>query len=192
MSIWPSSIHRMVARYDTSSNFANHPSHNCSKGYKRCSVHCHLQTHISSLQMCLVVQQNQRLSYDALSAYQIAEFFTKYGLTTDKIDHFLSTVLYPPHQYKVQSAILCLETRRLRSSSSDTLNYLWDNSRLQDNFMEILFPNAGTKGVFGLVHVYTANIVSGVAFCRVGNDFFSPAPRMEQCLLQTIQRLRKI
>lgn len=129
-------------------------------------------------------------AYDALSAYQIAEFFTKHGLTRDKIDHFAANLIDSP-----VSATLVQGATSYTVSGDETAQVVqFRRSQLSMRQIEVarqlygdFVPECKYQGMFGPVHVYIANLVPGSAFCRVRSDFFSPAPTMEQCLQQTIQ-----
>lgn len=112
---------------------------------------CHQQTHFPSLWMSLVMQQSQRLMMHSQPTRSLSSS-PSMGLRGTKsiiLQPTFSAVLFLPHQCKVQPAILCLETRRLRSSSFGAPDYAWDKSRLQGNFMEILSPNASPKACLG-------------------------------------------
>ena len=129
-------------------------------------------------------------AYDALSAYQIAEFFTKHGLARDEIDHFAANLLGSPvSATPVQGA-----TSYTVSGDEAAQVVQFRRSRLSMKRIEVarqlygdFVPECKSQGMFGPVHVYVANLVPGPAFCRVRSQFFSPAPTMEQCLQQTVQ-----
>ncbi len=129
-------------------------------------------------------------AYDALSAYQIAEFFTKHVLARDEIEHFAANLLGSPvSATPVQGA-----TSYTVSGGEAAQVVQFRRSRLSMRQIEVarqlygdFVPDCKSQGMFGPVHVYVANLVPGPAFCRVRSQFFSPAPTMEQCLQQTVQ-----
>ncbi|KAF1950953.1 hypothetical protein CC80DRAFT_539310, partial [Byssothecium circinans] len=129
-------------------------------------------------------------AYDALSAYQIAEFFKKHGLARDEIDHFAANLLDSPvSATPVQGA-----TSYTVSGNEAAQVVQFRRSQLPMRQIEIarqlygdFVPECKSQGMFGPVHVYVADLVPGPAFCRVRNQFFSPDPAMEQRLQKTVQ-----
>lgn len=129
-------------------------------------------------------------AYDALSAYQIAEFFNEHGLVREEIDHFAASLLGSPvsatpvqggSSYTVfgDEAARVVQFRRSQLS----MRQIEVARQIYGDFV----PECEFHGTFGPVYVYMANLVPGPAFCRVRSQFFSPAPTMEQRLRQTVQ-----
>lgn len=129
-------------------------------------------------------------AYDALSAYQIAKFFNEHRLARDEINHFAASLLGSPvSATPVQGA-----TSYTVSGDEVAQVVQFRHSQLPMKQIEIarqiyrdFVPECKSQGMFGPVHVYVANLVPGLAFCRVRNQFFSLAPTMEQRLQQTVQ-----
>jgi hypothetical protein len=143
-----------------------------------------------SIAMDVSVYAAKPEAYDALSAYQIAEFFTKHGLTRDEIDHFAANLLGSPvSATPVQGA-----TSYTVSGDEAAQVVQFRRSQLPMRQVEVarqlygdFVPECKSQGMFGPVYVYVANLVPRPAFCRVRSQFFSPAPTMEQRLQQTMQ-----
>lgn len=133
-------------------------------------------------------------AYDALSAYQITNFFNEHGLVRDEIDHFAANLLGSP-----VSATLVQGATSYTVSGEETAQVVqFRRSQLPMKQIEVarqlyrdFVPECKFQGMFGPVYVYVANRVPGPAFCRVRNQFFSPAPTMEQRLQQTVQEFAR-
>ncbi|RMJ09164.1 hypothetical protein CDV36_011198 [Fusarium kuroshium] len=129
-------------------------------------------------------------AYDALSAYQIANFFKEHGLARDQVDCFATNLLGSPvSATPVQGA-----TSYTVSGDEAAQVVQFRGSQLPMRHIEVakqlygdFVPECESRGMFGPVYVYVANLVPGPAFCRVRSQFFSPAPTMEQRLQQTVQ-----
>ncbi len=129
-------------------------------------------------------------AYDTLSAYQIAKFFKEHGLARDEIDCFAANLLGSPvSATPVQGA-----TSYTVSGDEAAQVVQFRGSQLPMRHIEVakqlygdFVPECESRGMFGPVYVYVANLVPGPAFCRVRSQFFSPAPAMEQRLQQTVQ-----
>jgi hypothetical protein len=129
-------------------------------------------------------------AYDVLSAYQIAEFFTKHGLAREEIDHFAANLLSSP----VSATLVQGATSYTVSRDEAAQVVQFWRSRLSIRQIKVarqlyrdFVPECKSQGMFGPVYVYVADRVPGPAFCRVRSQFFSPAPTMEQLLQQTVQ-----
>ncbi|KAF4436594.1 Protein kinase-like domain protein [Fusarium austroafricanum] len=114
-------------------------------------------------------------AYDALSAYQIANFFKEHGLARDEVDCFATNLLGSPvSATPVQGA-----TSYTVSGSEAAQVVQFRRSQLPMRHIEV------AKQLYGdFVPEY---LVPGPAFCQVRSQFFSPAPTMEQRLQQTVQ-----
>ena len=129
-------------------------------------------------------------AYDALSAYQIAKFFKEHGLARDDVDHFAANLLGSP----VSATLVQGATSYTVSGTEAAQVVQFRGSPLPMNLVELarqlygdVVPECKSRGMFGPVNVYVADLVPGPAFCRVRRQFFSPVPRMEQRLRQTVQ-----
>ncbi|KAF9775138.1 hypothetical protein IL306_006784, partial [Fusarium sp. DS 682] len=129
-------------------------------------------------------------AYDTLSAYQIAKFCKEHGLARDEFDCFATNLLGSPvSATPVQGA-----TSYTVSGDEAGQVVQFRRSQLPMRHIEVakqlygdFVPECKSRGMFGPVYVYVANLVPGPAFCRVRSQFFSPAPTMELRLQQTVQ-----
>ena len=154
-----------------------------------CVLHSTLST-ATALPMDVSRYAAKPEAYDALSAYQIATFLEKHGLARDETDSFAANLVGSP-----------VSATPVQGGSSYTVSgdevaqiVQFRGSQLPMRHIEVaqqlygdLVPECTYRGMFGNVHVYTASLVPGPAFCRVRNQFFSPVPTMEQRLQQTVQ-----
>ncbi|KAI9049586.1 hypothetical protein LZ554_006612 [Drepanopeziza brunnea f. sp. 'monogermtubi'] len=130
-------------------------------------------------------------AYDALSAYQINQFFAICKLARDETDRFAANLLNcPVSATPVQGA-----TSYTVSGDKDTDRIVqFRRSQLPIGRTELarklyghFVPQCESRGMFGPAHVYVANLVPGPAFCLVRNQLFSRDPTMEQRLEQMVQ-----
>jgi len=129
-------------------------------------------------------------AYDTLSAYQITKFFDKHGLARNEVDCFAANLLGSP----VSATLVQGATSYTVSGDEAAQVVQFRSSQLPMRHIEVakqlyrdFVPECKSRGMFGPVYVYVANLVPGPAFCRVRSQFFSSAPTMEQRLQQTVQ-----